>query len=341
MERVEQKKPQRSALGRGLSALISTPPVSVTPPLAAEQTPVASAVVYPTSNIVHLDRSSTATTTTVQPSPARDGGVQYLAIESVIPNPKQPRQEFLQQELQELSESIKTLGILQPVLVRPAAEEGRFEIVAGERRWRAATLAGLKQIPVLVRTLSERETLEIALVENIQRANLNPIEEATAYQRLVDEFGLSQQTVAERVGKDRASVANYLRLLKLPEFVLNLLKEGKITIGHAKAILTVREPTAQASLARKILAENLSVRQLEAIVSRKVRLDSKQRDSDVGGEGDSTTTADVVDRLRRGLGTKVLLNHHRSGRGKIVIEYFSEQELERLVEHLCAPRAQG
>jgi ParB family chromosome partitioning protein len=349
---MEQKKTVRSALGRGLSALISTPPVSVVPPSNSSST---------NSNLVPFERSqgetesgrasAAAMAMTVSASngsaPSGAGttqgeGVRYLPIESVIPNPKQPRQEFLQTELQELSDSIKTLGILQPVLVRtPLGDDSGkiFEIVAGERRWRAAKLAGLTQIPALIRTLTERETLEIALVENIQRANLNPIEEATGYQRLVDEFGLSQQTVAERVGKDRASVANYLRLLKLPEFVLGLLKEGKISIGHAKAILTVREPAAQASLARKILAENLSVRQLESIVSRSVKLDNNRTRESGGevGEESSSTTA-IMDRLRRSLGTKVLLSHHRSGRGKIVVEYFSEQELGRIVDQMCGEK---
>jgi ParB family chromosome partitioning protein len=185
--------------------------------------------------------------------------------------------------------------------------------------------------------MDDIQALEIALVENVQRSNLNPVEEAQGYQRLIDEFRLSQKDVAERVGKDRASVANYLRLLVLPESVMKLLQEGAISMGHAKAILTVREPSAQVSLARKAVDESLSVRALEAIVSRTVVLEAPKRPvSRVGRErGADGVPVDVIDRMRNRLGTKVVVRHHRSGRGKIEIEYFSEQELDRLVELIC------
>ena len=337
----KNKKNQRSVLGRGLSALISTPPVSIVPPTVAKETP---AVVdgnqaikseEPVNNVIEISSS-------YNKLPIAGGGleneVQYVLIETVFPNPKQPRQVFQQAEITELSDSIKTLGVLQPILVRKVGD--RHEIVAGERRWRASQAAGLTKVPVIVKNLSERETLEVALVENIQRSNLSPIEEAQAYQRLADEFSLSQREIAERVGKDRASVANYLRLLSLPEGVIDLLKAGSITMGHAKAILTVKEPSVQNSLARKVIDEGLSVRALEAIVSRVVVLDTGRR----GGKSSRDTVEEkgharsdfpeVTDRLRESLGTKVSIRHHESGRGRIEIEYFSEQELDRLVEFL-------
>lgn len=319
-------KPSRSVLGRGLSALISSPvPVKQTTETIA-------------SNPNQVDNKiSTSNDININPL----NSVTYAKIELVINNPSQPRQEFKEAELQELCASIKALGVLQPILVRKSRTElGKLEIVAGERRWRAAKLANLTQVPVIIKDISDLETLEVALVENIQRANLNPIEEAQTYQRLMEQFGLGQQEVAERVGKDRASVSNYLRILKLPNVIIDLIKEGKLTIGHAKALLTIKEPAAQISLAKKVVDENLSVRGLEAITSRVVVLDSSKsksilaKKSGAGSEGVSHFP-EVVDRMRTALGTKVSIKHHESGRGRIEIEYFSEQELDRVVEAIC------
>jgi ParB family transcriptional regulator, chromosome partitioning protein len=333
---VKKKPLGRAALGRGLSALISTP-VSTTPVggnAAVAQIPPGA------ENI-----SASPTPVTVAPS-ASDEGVRFISIEQITNNPAQPRKEFTEAELAELTESIRGKGLLQPVLVRPSTNPGspdiKYEIVAGERRWRAAKRAGLTQVPAIIRNLDERETLEFAIIENVQRQNLTPIEEAQGYQRLATEFSLSQNEIAERVGKDRASIANFLRLLKLPAEVLELLKKGELTMGHAKAILTIKEPTAQVSLARKAVKEALSVRELEAIVSRVVVLDAghritnKDAEANKNKEGErGVSFPDVIDRMRNKLGTKVLIKHHNSGRGRIEIEYFSEQELDRIVEQIC------
>lgn len=326
------KKGARPALGRGLGALVSTPVVSVVPPPQAA--PAAPFVV---------DGQAAISVESGQPVLAQveiDGrAVHFVPIEKIVNNPAQPRQRFVESEVAELAGSIKTLGVLQPVLLRPCKGEraGLYEIVAGERRWRASKLAGLTQVPALIQEMDDIQALEVALVENVQRSNLNPVEEAQGYQRLIDEFRLSQKEVAERVGKDRASVANYLRLLSLPESVLALLQDGAITMGHAKAILTVREPTAQVSLARKAVDESLSVRALESIVSRTVVLETPKRPlgKEPRGRAGEGVPADVIDRMRNRLGTKVVVKHHHSGRGKIEIEYFSEQELDRLVELIC------
>lgn len=282
--------------------------------------------------------------------------VAYVPIAELRPNPNQPRQDFSEPELEELSTSIRTVGLLQPIVVRPiAAVDGpvRYEIVAGERRWRASQRAGLDIVPIISRALTDRETLELGLIENLQRENLNPVEHAIAYQRLAQEFSLSQAEIAERVGKDRASVANFMRLLKLPQEVLDNLRAGTISMGHAKAILSVREPSAQSSLAKKVASEGLSVRALEALVARVVVLDTGRRvkssaspDGSIGqpaaGQGSQERVGqvrfpEVTDKLRRALGTKVSILHTKSGRGRVEIEYFSEDELDRLVEHITRP----
>ena len=316
-----KKKSARKALGRGLSALISTPAVPI-----HEQTS--------DSAVAFSDYSSLARELTPQiVEQKEERGYSLILLKSIRNNPSQPRRYFGEAELRELAESITSLGVLQPILVRPIRESGGtdYEIVAGERRWRAAALAGIEKVPAIIREITDRESLEAALVENVQRHDLNPVEEAQAYQRLVQEYSLTQQEVSQRVGKDRASVANYIRLLTLPEDVVNLVKAGSLSMGHAKAILTVREPAVQKRLAKKVVDEQLSVRKLEEIVSRTVVLDSKR--------GTRMTAAqrcfpEVTDRLRQSLGTKVNIKHHRSGRGKIEISYFSEEELDRLVELL-------
>lgn len=313
----EMKKNPRAALGRGLSALISSPV-----PIQSEQPPAA----------VEADNSDT-------------DRVAFIAVDKLRNNPDQPRQVFKDAELEELSQSIKALGLIQPVLVRPTGD-GHYEIVAGERRWRAAQRAGLDRIPVIVRELSDRDVLEQAIVENVQRENLNPIEEARAYQRLCDEFSLSHKEVAERVGKDRTTVSNLTRLLKLPDDVIALVQAGELTTGHAKAILSIKEPSAQSRLAKKCVAESLSVRDLESIVSRVIVLDAGKRSSayvDAATQGAPESVdpfPGLVDRLRNALGTKIRVKHHSTGKGRIEIEYFSEQELDRLAEILCRT-AQG
>ena len=329
-------KSKKMGLGRGLSALISSSAVPVTPsqesaapePSTQEQNTSPSTEKREEKN-VHMGVVSTQAS-----SSGLSERIRYLDISSIINNPDQPRKHFDETEIEDLSRSIKNNGVLQPVLVRPSKKHsGKYEIIAGERRWRAATKISLPQLPVIIRDISDREALEIAIIENVQRSNLSPLEEAEAYQSLIDQFSLSQKEVAERVGKDRASVANFLRLLKLPKEIKELMEKGLITMGHAKAILTVKEPSAQLSLARKVVKESLSVRALEAIVSRVVVLKNNKKSKKASSN--PTAFPDVIDKMRRSLGTKVSIKHHQSGRGKIQLEYFSESELDRLVEKLC------
>lgn len=318
------KKQQRRALGRGLSALISSREVPVQPPHEDSLSPKLES----RANLAIAPAQST------EAEDELDERVRYLPISQIEPNPSQPRNHFADEELSELAESIKVLGVLQPILIRELASS-RYEIVAGERRWRAAQLAKLQEIPAIIREFDDCHALEVALVENIQRCNLNPVEEARAYQALIDDFSLAQQQVADRVGKNRASVSNYLRLLKLPPDVLDMVANGSLSMGHAKAILTVKEPAAQMNLAHKCLDENLPVRALEEIVSRVVVLEPKRRQRKTGkGNG---AFPEITDRLRETLGTKVIIKHSKkTGRGKIEIEYYSEQELDRLSELLSS-----
>jgi ParB family chromosome partitioning protein len=312
------KKPAKMGLGRGLSALVSTAtPVSVT-----QQTTPAVRTEPSNTNDVLQSGSSAA--------------VKFVALSQLQANPSQPRTDFSEQEIAELAESIKTLGLLQPILVRSHA--GGYQIIAGERRYRAAAKAGLAQVPVIIKSLDDRETLEVAIVENVQRQNLNPFEEAKGYQRLMDEFALTSQEVADRVGKDRATVSNLTRILKLPPVVQEMVRDGRISVGHAKAILTVKEPVAQISLANKVISENLSVRALESIVSRDVVLDSPRK-AEKGATKRNLISPhpELEERLRNALGTKVSI--HRSARGgSIELHFFSEGELDRLVDILSSNR---
>lgn len=334
------KKPHRQSLGRGLSALISTSTAIPVFPQSEPELRKAEA------NMRVVDGALADHQMQDSGSKAASEGVHFVEIQKIHHNPKQPRKDFKEAELKELAQSIKELGLLQPVLLRrsnnSAANGKNFEIVAGERRWRAAQMAGLTQIPSIIRDLDDKEALEISIVENVQRENLNPIEEAKAYETLVSEFHLSHSEVAERVGKERSSIANMLRLLKLPAELLNFISDGKISIGHAKAILSVKEPAAQLSLAKKVIRESLSVRDLETIVARVVVLDTGKSASKAALEkrakGGSKTLPDhfggVEDELRRVLSTRVAIRHRNSGRGRIEIEYFSEEELSRIVELL-------
>jgi ParB family chromosome partitioning protein len=295
---------KRPALGRGLSALI--PPAPPAPP--AE--PAAQAV----------------------PAPARPAGPPHeLDIDLLTPNPRQPRTYIEEQALEELAQSIRGNGVIQPVIVRPSGD--RYEIVAGERRWRAAQRAGLLKVPVVVRHVPDANLLQVALIENIQRENLNPIEEAQAYRRLLDEMHLSQEAIASAVGKDRATVANYIRLLRLPAEVRNDVATSAISMGHARALLALPDEPAQRRVAREVVSRGLSVRETEAIVRRETAPPAPAADP---VKSDPNTRA-AEDRLKLALGTRVRILRQRRG-GRIEIDFSSEDELQRLFEQLTDGR---
>jgi ParB family chromosome partitioning protein len=255
--------------------------------------------------------------------PVNDEKLIEIDILRISPNRYQPRQTFDDTGLQELAASIKAQGILQPVSVRKN-EDGRYELIAGERRWRAAQLAGLKRIPALVKETTDRDMVELALVENLQRKDLNPIESAQAYQRLVKEFHLGQEEIAKRVGKERSSVANHLRLLNLPEPIQEALRQERLTMGHAKAILSVSDSKAQWALAQRILKGGLSVRDAE-------RRTQQMKGGTTKIHRKNREIAVQEDRLKHYLGTNIRIVPGAKG-GRIVIDYYSSEDLERILE---------
>ncbi len=265
--------------------------------------------------------------------PSTEGTVVKVKITKVEPNRDQPRKNFDEDALQELADSIKQYGIFQPILVQDRKDH--YEIIAGERRWRAAKLAGLKEVPVIIKQYTEQEIVEISLIENIQRENLNPIEEAQAYKRLLTEFNLKQDEVAERVSKSRTAVTNSMRLLKLCDEVQRMIIEEMITTGHARALITVENPSDQYELAQKIFDEKLSVRETEKLV-RDLGKEKKTKAATPKQE-DATLKLiyqDIENRMKSSLGTKVSIDGKGDGTGKIEIEFYSNDELDRLTELL-------
>ncbi|MBI3605464.1 MAG: ParB/RepB/Spo0J family partition protein [Nitrospirae bacterium] len=247
-----------------------------------------------------------------------------IELSRVVPNKFQPRVEFNPKELEELAASIKLNGVIQPVMVRPKGPN-HYELVAGERRLRASRMAGLTKIPAYIKNISDRQMLEYALIENIQRADLNPLEEARAFERLIKDFGLTQEEIAKQVGKERSSISNSLRILDLPKEVRNFISENKLSVGHAKVILTVPDRELQISLAHQIIENQLSVRQSDLLAKKMAQprhTKNKRKDA---------VWVDLEDRLQRSLGTKVSIESGRKG-GKIMIEYYGHEDLERLME---------
>jgi ParB family chromosome partitioning protein len=283
---------KRPALGRGLSALIPPPPAPAPP----------------------------------APAPAVSNRPQEIDIDLLTPNPQQPRAHIEEAALEELAQSIRTHGVIQPILVRRAGP--RIEIVAGERRWRAAQRAGLLKVPVAFREVPDDQLLEVALIENIQRENLNPIEEAQAYRRLADDLQLSQEAIATAVGKDRATVANYMRLLRLPAEVRNDLASATLSMGHARALLGLTDEAAQRRVAREVVSRGLSVRETEAIIRREATPAPPRRPAVT----DPNTRA-AEEQLKLALGTRARIVRRGQG-GRIEIEFATEAELQRLYERL-------
>ena len=260
----------------------------------------------------------------------RDGSLVELAVVDIRPNPFQPRQDVDPAALEELKASIRQAGLLQPVVVRPTPEGGGYELIAGERRLRACQALGWERIPAVKREVDDRTALTLALIENLQRDDLSPVDEARGYERLLAEFKLAQQDVADAVGRDRSTVANALRLLKLPAAVLAMLHGGQLSVGHARALLAVEDPRAAATLAREAVAQDLSVREMEDRVRggrAPVRRPRLKR-----GVGQAPEVRRVEDALRRRLGTDVRVTLRAKGKGQIHVAFYSNDDLARLLE---------
>lgn len=267
----------------------------------------------------------------VKPKSEHAADAVMIDIKKVEPNREQPRKKFDEDALIELSESIKQFGVLQPLLCQE--RDDYYEIIAGERRWRAAKIAGIKKVPVIIKKLSEQEIMEISLIENLQREDLNPIEEALAYKRLIDEFKLKQDEVAERVSKSRTAVTNAMRLLKLNEKVQQMVIDEMLTTGHARALLGIEDQDIQYVLAQQIFDQKLSVRDTEKLVkSMQNEKKGKKKEPEKLDSKLLAIYSDLEEQMKKIMGTKVLINSKNSNSGKIEIEYYSQDELDRIID---------
>jgi ParB family chromosome partitioning protein len=304
----------KPALGRGLGALLGGNPV-LTQPTPAPAAPISQPVVLPTA-------------------PDTREHVQRVPLDRIRPCSLQPRKDFSAEALRELADSIREQGIVQPLIVRERG--GHFELIAGERRWRAAQLLQLPEVPIIVRQADDRAVLELALIENLQRENLNAIEEAHGYEQLAGQFQLTQEEIAVKVGKSRAVVANALRLLKLPQVVQNFVREGRLSVGHAKVILGLSDEKKQKLAAERVIKEGLNVRQTEGLVAKLQARDSRKlviKPETVAAPGSDPHVTNLEDRLREKFGTKVQLRYVQ-GKGAVEISFFSDEELERILQIL-------
>jgi len=308
----------RNALGRGLGALIREPEPQVPPAV-----PVSGSASAGTAAVPARDPMSAG------PHPGFQQGPQQIDIDLLEPSPFQPRTRFREEALEELARSIKASGIIQPLVVRPVGS--RYQLIAGERRWRAAQRAGLTKVSVIVRQVSDELALEMTLVENIQREDLNPIEAARAFDRLMEEFQLTQEVVAERTGKDRTTVANAVRLLKLEPTIQEWIEEGKLSAGHGRALLAVADPQLRTRYALRASRGGLTVRQIERLAARRARTGTA---ASTPAHQDANIRA-ALDELQRHLGTKVLLREKTKMRpGQLVLEYYEEAQLMGLYDRL-------
>lgn len=306
---------KRNGLGKGLDSLIPDKNVK---PEAEAKVSVEKSLKNKNPKTEKMDSENTHENPT---------GELMLNINEVEPNRGQPRKEFDEDALLELADSVRQYGILQPLIVQK--NKGYYEIIAGERRWRAAKLAGLKEVPVIIKEYTSQQVVEISLIENIQRENLNPIEEAMAFKRLLDEFNLKQDEVAERVSKSRTAVTNSMRLLKLDDKVQQMIIDDMISTGHARALLAIDNKEQQYSIATKIFDEKLSVRETEKLVKS---LKNPKKKVEKEKTEHVFVYDDLIDKMKNVMGTKVNINAKANGKGKIEIEYYSEEELERIYD---------
>lgn len=307
----------KKGLGKGLGAIFGEDVVKESADEAAKI-------------VARKKKASGVAETSSESSIENQSGELLVKVALIEPNKGQPRMDFNEEQMQELAESIKRHGILQPLLVQ---KKGSFyEIIAGERRWRAAKMAGLKEVPVVLREYDRQQSMEIALIENVQRADLNPIEEAKAYQQLIQEFGLKQEEIAERVSKNRTTITNAMRLLKLDETIQDMLVNNMITSGHARALLALEDKGQQLKAAKMIVDGGLSVRETERLVKRMLREAKEEEKPQKEDNSLSYIYQNLEERMKTVMGTKVTIHNKDKNKGRIEIEYYSEAELERIVE---------
>lgn len=313
-ELINENSNKKKSLGRGLGSLLGPAQGAA---LSSE-----------------IAESKKPTTPVAPQSPANtppENRIWSVGVDKLKPSAFQPRSHFDKPALDELAASIKTSGILQPIVVRKSKPEGSFEIVAGERRWRASQIAGLHEVPVIIKDFNDKQTLELALIENLQREDLNPIEEAEAFQRLADEFNLTQQQVAERVGKERTTVANSLRLLSLPGEIQDKVKDKKISVGHAKLLMGVTDPKQARNLALQVENLGLSVRALEMMLKKGTKV--PEMPLDAKGRHLESLVKSLQEKIQKSLGTKATIDYDK-GKGKLSVYFYSDEELNALADKL-------
>jgi ParB family transcriptional regulator, chromosome partitioning protein len=323
-----QKQPNRPALGKGLASLLpgaSSSPAAKAKQLLGDLPPAAASQAQATPPPPPVDP--------VSQGRERIPGITLADLDQIIANQFQPRRDFNDASLAELAESIRANGVIQPLITR-RGEDGKLHLIAGERRLRAAKLAGIRQVPVVIRKSSDKEALELALIENIQREDLNCVDVALSYFQLSEDFQLTQEEIAKRVGKDRVSVANHLRLLKLPESIIQDLRESKLSFGHGRALLSVTDPLRRMEIRNQVVEKQLSVRETERLVAEALMQDGLQKERRRKKDEDLPAEVRVfAEKLGRALGTRVKTKGDQY-RGSIVIDYFSKEDLERISEQL-------
>ncbi len=315
----------KKRLGRGLGSLLAgASPESA--PSALSESAISSSPAKTTS----ATSASAAKPAEVVDETKR---IWSISVDKLVPGQYQPRKNFDKEPLQELAQSIKENGILQPITVR-RRQAGGFEIVAGERRWRAAQIAGMHEVPAIIKEFTDKEALQLALIENVQREDLDPVEEAESYQRLMQEFGYSQSEVAEKVGKERSTVANAVRLISLPNEIKEMISEKLISAGHAKAILSVDNRVKQIQLAKQVVEKGLSVRALESLAKNKEEVATAEKtENPIGGDLSQRLAKELADQLQKTLGTKVSINY-KNGKGDLTIHFYTDDQLNSIYEKI-------
>lgn len=315
----------KKRLGRGLGSLLA----------GASSDSGAAALSEPTAGAATAKPASASASASVKPAETIDETkrIWSISVDKLVPGQYQPRKNFDKEPLQELAQSIKENGILQPITVR-RRQAGGFEIVAGERRWRAAQIAGMHEVPAIIKEFTDKEALQLALIENVQREDLDPVEEAESYQRLMQEFGYSQSEVAEKVGKERSTVANAVRLISLPNEIKEMISEKLISAGHAKALLSVENRAKQIQLAKQVVEKGLSVRALESLAKNKEEVATAEKtENPIGGDLSQRLAKELADQLQKTLGTKVSINY-KNGKGDLTIHFYTDDQLNSIYEKI-------
>lgn len=336
---INSENSNKKRLGRGLGSLLGGSGAQGLADFGGEKTPAKSESINKNKIVsskdvsVENNKEIKVQTAVTQQEQSIENKIWFIGIDKLVPGVYQPRKNFNKESMQELADSIKQNGILQPIAIRKR-QAGGFEIIAGERRWRAAQIAGLHEVPAILKQVSDKEALQLALIENIQREDLDPIEEAESYQRLIQEFNLSQLEAAEKVGKERSTVANALRLLQLPKEIKEMISTKEISTGHAKVLLSIADKNKQVQVAKQVFEKSLSVRALEALIKSFSKTINDEKPTETKSISEKLVS-DLADQLQKNLGTKVEISY-KLGKGQINIQFYSDEQLTNIYEKIKA-----